>query len=619
MKTGSSSNQRGSVLLVTLALLTIVCALTGVAFNITSNTTHTTVRSRDFAAANAAAEGALEYAYAVWTRRIGRGEFNTKDLAKGLTPPAFEGITFTEDGISLTALDAYGTESANGVAITGRVPGYQGWAGRTRNYAAEARVKMDDGTIVGVRRIFQYTEVPLFQSMFFFQNNLELFLPANMVITGLAHTNGDMYVWSASPNTVTFQSNVTVTGTYHDEAAPQGHYWSSSKGDTGAKWDVGKNGQLSKVPPIMPMGGKPEEVFDAKDNNKNNDGYHEIIEPPYTGHDDPEAIASRRLYNKAGILIEIKTDSDGKHAFTVTAKGDTTLTNSAKSTISSALSKVIGQEKVNEKRDKNNKVIVKAVDPSGIWDAREKAWVDVTTVDVGALTTLLSNTNSGVAGFNKVLYIHDLTSGGNSRKAIRLTNGRILPEGGLTIASENPLYIQGDYNTGQASGKGPKSSTDATPKPENLPGSATVGTYERQPAAVIADAVMFLSNNWKDSNTHEANSKTYLNKNTASNTTYNVAIISGHKPSSEKDEYYSGGANNYPRFLENWSGKYCTYFGSMVELFDSKQFTGNWDTTNIYSPPTRHWNFDTKYLKAPPPGSVEAVVLNRGPWSRFVE
>ena len=55
----------------------------------------------------------------------------------------------------------------------------------------------------------------------------------------------------------------------------------------------------------------------------------------------------------------------------------------------------------------------------------------------------------------------------------------------------------------------------------------------------------------------------------------------------------------------------------MVELFQSQVFTGKWDTGNIYSAPTRRWNYDTLYNTTPPPGSVDAITTSRGPWSRL--
>ena len=61
---------------------------------------------------------------------------------------------------------------------------------------------------------------------------------------------------------------------------------------------------------------------------------------------------------------------------------------------------------------------------------------------------------------------------------------------------------------------------------------------------MIADAVNILSNSWVDTNP---------NNSAASNTTVNTAIVSGIVPSTNC--YYSGGAENFPRFLENWDAQ----------------------------------------------------------------
>lgn len=55
----------------------------------------------------------------------------------------------------------------------------------------------------------------------------------------------------------------------------------------------------------------------------------------------------------------------------------------------------------------------------------------------------------------------------------------------------------------------------------------------------------------------------------------------------------------------------------MVELFQSKVFTGEWDTGNIYAPPNRRWNYDNLFRSTPPPGAVDAVVIARGSWAKF--
>ena len=257
-----------------------------------------------------------------------------------------------------------------------------------------------------------------------------------------------------------------------------------------------------------------------------------------------------------------------------------------------------------------------------MYDQREGKSADVANIDVSKLTPALNALTS--SGFNGVIYIVDntpvTTSGASpspNPKTLRLQNGGILPDNGLTIASQNPVYIQGDYNTG-TSATAPSTSVpaNATGNPSNTD-SSTVPGYTRKASAVLGDAVMFLSNAWSDSN-----SSLTLSSRDASNTTYNTAVMAGfipsqYTPASGSQYGYSGGGNNFPRFLENWSGNSCTYYGSMVELFQSKFYTGKWDTGNIYSPPARRWNFDTNFSTKSPPGGLNAVVYSRGTWSKY--
>jgi hypothetical protein len=322
-------------------------------------------------------------------------------------------------------------------------------------------------------------------------------------------------------------------------------------------------------------------AINTTDTNPNNDSVHEIIEPPNTAYTDPPAFATRRYYNKAGLLIKINGSS-----ITATGQNGLSLTTAQTNAILASLSA-----------------------KTTIYDQRQGSNVNVTSIDIGALGTALSTTT----GFNNVVYVYDTTSTGNPT-AIRLKNGGVLPANGLTVASVNPVYIQGDYNTGTTNNP---SAVPANNGNSSDTASPTVSSYTRVPAAVVGDAVMLLSNSWSDSN-----SSLSLNSRTASNTTYNTAIVSGFMPSGYQPttgaQYgYSGGANNFPRFLENWTNKYCTYYGSMVELYQSQTFTAPWDTGNIYSPPIRCWNFDPNYTQNPPPGSLTAISWTRGSWVKY--
>ena len=78
--------------------------------------------------------------------------------------------------------------------------------------------------------------------------------------------------------------------------------------------------------------------------------------------------------------------------------------------------------------------------------------------------------------------------------------------------------------------------------------------------------------------------------------------------------YASGGAHNFPRFLEFWYNQNFTYYGSLVEAFRSEKYTGTWRTKNVYYWPNRMWNFDTNFTNHQPPGVLSGIQFTRGGW-----
>jgi len=168
-----------------------------------------------------------------------------------------------------------------------------------------------------------------------------------------------------------------------------------------------------------------------------------------------------------------------------------------------------------------------------------------------------------------------------SQPGIRLVNGsEIKRAGGITIASNDPVYIQGDYNT-----------------------------VDKKPTAVICDAINILSNSWNDTN-----STSGLSSRTASDTIVNTAFIAGIDTTIGSD--YNGGLENYPRMHESWSGKELQISGSFVALWNSEVATGSWHYGNPqYTAPGRNWNYDTDFQNgAMPPFTPWAVEINKGAW-----
>jgi hypothetical protein len=189
--------------------------------------------------------------------------------------------------------------------------------------------------------------------------------------------------------------------------------------------------------------------------------------------------------------------------------------------------------------------------------------------------------------------------------------GTLADPGGFTVASENPVYIQGNYNT---------NSSDPF-----WTGGADIAGHSA--AAVIADAVTVLSNNWNDEISMvgiAGNSDVtyaggpYAGNRTASTTYYRLAVAGGKNlafpfPSWESSTDYGfgtdGGVHNFLRFLEDWNTPNATlnYGGSLVSLYYATYGTGIFKccTYSVYSPPTRNYIFDSDFTlpSGLPPGT----------------
>jgi hypothetical protein len=193
------------------------------------------------------------------------------------------------------------------------------------------------------------------------------------------------------------------------------------------------------------------------------------------------------------------------------------------------------------------------------------------------------------------------------RRAIKIVNGSFLNLGncpgstsntaipcGLTIATENPAYIQGDFNA-NSQGNG-----------FNDPHVAT---------SVSADAVTLLSDNWNDYNsfvfpyTHAGISASPApvpanpGQRAGYTTFYRVAIAAGKgvsfpQPGGTAQDYGTdGGVHNFLRYIEDWSNQTLNYKGSIINLFYNRQAVGTYKCcTIVYNPPTRGYNFDIEFL-----------------------
>jgi Tfp pilus assembly protein PilX len=211
--------------------------------------------------------------------------------------------------------------------------------------------------------------------------------------------------------------------------------------------------------------------------------------------------------------------------------------------------------------------------------------------------------------------------------------------GGFTVASENPVYIQGNYNSNC-----PAAGTTCTPNNTNYDPTWT-STTAAEPlhaaASVIADAVTLLSTNWQDAGCKPSGGLCTATLNTtagslvnpinpggqavpavtpnriAVTTYYRLAIAAGKNiafnNTTQNPEFaygMDGGVHNFLRFLEDWNGitalQNLYYKGSIVSLYWSYYATGPFKCCNlVYNPPNRQYTFDSLFAQPQnlPPGT----------------
>jgi hypothetical protein len=203
------------------------------------------------------------------------------------------------------------------------------------------------------------------------------------------------------------------------------------------------------------------------------------------------------------------------------------------------------------------------------------------------------------------------------RRALKVVNGHRgqLPfngDQGLTVAAENPVYLQGHFNAcpngSMIACAGGAEFEDVPATPANPVAVAANGAPHKS-AAVIADSVTFLSYNWNDI-------RSFTSPDTAANrlaatTWYRLGVISGKglnflrpnpanaNPFGDHQDFGTdGGAHNFIRYIEAWNnGSTLNYRGSIVSLYTSRQGTGSYKCCgNVYEPPTRGYNFESEFL-----------------------
>ena len=387
----------------------------------------------------------------------------------------------------------------------------------------------------------------LFQFAAFYEQDLELEPGPAMTIKGRIHSNNDIYLTSNS--TLSIDSYLTSARDIYRCSKPgdpgeesgtvqikdaNGNYkimdFDSTDPDWATKaletWGGKVRSQVhttSKLRMPIPIEDEPIEIIKRGDS------------------EDPEALKEARLYWQADLRIidGVAYDKSGNVVdLTYDDGGD----------------------------------VINPVDMSkSFHNYREEKDIKVTEIDISKLV------GSGKFPANGILYVSAHLAGSGEQDGVRLVNGSGLPSGGLTVATDSPLYIQGDYNLNKA------------------------------PASVLCDAINILSNSWQDGQDWPPAA--------AAETQVNSCIATGHTPTS--DAGYGGGLENLTRFLETWSGVTFTWSGSIDSLWYSEIATGDWHYGwPYYQAPFRNWEFDEQLLNVSslPPGTPLLCISHRIGW-----
>lgn len=541
-------SEAGFTIIVFLALL-LMLTLAGINAVMTS-TTDVDIAGNEMNHSNAfyAAESGLEKASA----QVERSYRNN-----GLPPDPLPNSQFiiNEGGYGGAELTVnYSTQQLSSSTMKTLVNGaYQGLYAFATEFEIGSEAHTNNSQMrADLKMVIESDLIPLYQFAVFYEPVLEIAPGPAMTLGGRVHSNGDIYIESG--NSLQVNSRLTAAGGIYHGRSPE----SGMSVENGDVLIADRNGNLVS----MYQSGS---WIDA-----NNADWVD---------------QSLALW---GGMVE-----DGSHGITelnlpVVRSGDPidmikTASETADSYENKATLKIVNGQAIQVNADGTETNVTSdlqslgVISTSSFYDGREGKTVTTLDINIGALNS------SGYWPRNGIIYTGETQTAGGL-KATRLVNGSTLA-GGLTVATKNPLYIQGNYNS-----------------------------VSKKPAAVMTDAMTILSNSWNDG---DGTLGLYDWNRKAGATTVNVSYMTGNVPSASSR--YSGGFENLPRFLENWSDVEFKWRGSAVDLWESEEATGLWGGS-YYTPPNRNWAFDTDLLDVNklPPGTPLISVVQKTGWREVV-
>lgn len=558
------------------ALLTVLI-MAGISISVyaglaqwTSSNTVVNDRNNTYNSAVAAAEGASEQALTYLARDFLNQSFNpaSLDFYKNQIPTT-SWASHYQFGDGFGGVNKSSIFCSSTMAMTSLDSQFSGLYGMTYSCTVRSSAKplgTPYNMTAGVQQDLQLAAIPVFQFAIFYAMDLEINPGPIMKVTGKVHSNANIY--TAPVAGLEFMDDVTAVSNIYSNRAP-GDPTGGTK--VNPVFDAQHVNHVSSL--TLPIG-----------TNNSPSAVNAILQPPPFGENPLSQTGQERYYNKTDLVITttptnvlVQAGNWNNFATIPPDVAGTTNTPPRYSFINTNAT---------------------------FYDQREGKNTVTTEIDVLALNAWITNAGTSLNSLAKFqlghplnsVYVTDKRSSAGKLTVVRVSNGQTLPPGGLTVATAEPLYVKGNYNA---------------------PASAlgTTNTASSLPASLLADSVTVLSGNWLDGNSSKS-----LSSRTATPTTVNAAFLAGIVPTTTVNSggHYSGGVENFPRFLEDWNGRTFTYNGSMVVMFPSQSATNFWVAPGTYyNAPTRQWAFDVNFLdyRKLPPATPMVRKLVRGQWA----
>lgn len=563
MKTSSSprrARQRGYTLLLVIVFATISFLVLGSALDWCMTNGRLTDRNNQYYSSTAAAEAATEKVLSSLARDYAfQGEslvWHNLDSYRRLVPTRDEDIAWADFSFSDGAGNAGQTHVTRVSAASSYQPlssKYRGMYGAASTYRIISNTRMlNTDNSIEVGVKQEIQLATVPVFQFAIFYSMDMEINPGPDMTVTGRVHGNANINIQPQSTLTFMSDVTAAG----QIIHNKHTNDPSSRTAGRIVYKGEHDSGADSL-TLPIG-----------TNNTPDAVHAIIELPPDGESPTSAMGRQRYYNKSDLIVLVSNS-------TVVVKSG--LVDGFSTTV--PYSEWDGFIKTNVT----------------FYNKREAKTINAVQLNVAELAkwSATNSTLRPVLGGRDVrsIYIADTRPQSASTQAgVKVVDGAELPALGLTVSTPNPLYVQGHFNAeGGDVGKNK--------------------TKNAKPASLVGDSINILSTAWSD-----AMSALSIASRLAADTTVNAAILAGIVPSS--GSYYSGGVENFPRFLENWSGRTLTYNGSMVSMFNSQTAKAPWGGSDVYSPPARSWAFDQNFTDATklPPGTPEVRAVIKSKW-----